>query len=106
MSDGIIAGFVSIGIITTSVYIGLRKRSVSKGVNAFIMTCTSLFGIISGGISTLVLNKIYTWTTTGPAIATGIVAGLLGGLILGLFINRMFALLINFTDKKFGITAK
>lgn len=99
----VLAGFISLGIITTSVYIGLRKRSVSKGANAFIMICTSLFGIISGGISTWALNTVYSWTSAGPAIATGVVAGLLGGLILGLFITRILTILINFTDKKLNI---
>lgn len=78
-----IFGLVSFGIVSASVIVGINRRSVEKGFKTFLILSLTIGGLLVGGTSFWILNKIVHWWTDIFAIFIGSVTGLLTGLGLG-----------------------
>ncbi len=90
-------GLVLLGVVSTSLLIGLKERSVAKGFQVFVILSTTLGGIAAGGLGIFVLNSVLHWWSPTPALVYGMAGGLIAGLLLGYglahLIHRVLAML-------------
>lgn len=92
-------GMLSIGVLSTSVFIGLYRRSLASGFKSFLML---LFGfscaVIGGGGMFLVDATIGLPGSSALVISLGAGSGLLGGLILAqasyILSKKIFAIIV------------
>ncbi len=79
-----IFGFILVGALSTSVILGINKKSFTTGFKTFVTVfSTFAFGIIGIG-SFWFLNKLLHWWSETKAITIGLTIGLISGLITGL----------------------
>lgn len=80
----IIFGLTSFGILSASVLIGLNKKSFALGFKTFLVSTSTIGGLLLCGFGFWILNKVLHWWTSQIAITIGVVLGLLTGLTFGL----------------------
>jgi hypothetical protein len=80
----ILFGLVSFGILSTSIIVGLNKKSFAKGFKTFIVLASTFGGLFFCGVGFWLINKIFLWWTTQTAIITGTASGLIAGFTFGL----------------------
>lgn len=102
-----IFGFVLVGAISTSVIVGINKKSFTSGFKTFVTVfSTFAFGIIGIG-SFWFLNKLLHWWNETKAITIGLSIGLISGLITGLIlafvIKKMSTFLKAKLERKRGV---
>ncbi len=79
--------FTTLGILSASVFAGIRQRSLLSGFKVFLFSITSIGGILSGiSIMSFVRAVLHLKMPLNMAISSGAVGGLTGGLILGYLI--------------------
>ncbi len=78
-----VAVLVSAGVLSTSVIVGLNKRSFTKGFKTFIYLFPSSFGLLIGALGLALLNMVMHWFSPGAATLIGATAGLTAGLFIG-----------------------
>jgi hypothetical protein len=95
--------FVTMGIISASVIVGLYKKSFESGFKSFIMILSAVTGVILGAGAFWAINKIF---RLGISDVTTIIAGSLGGLIAGFIISyaslKLIRVLISIFKRKMG----
>ncbi len=79
----IIFGFVSFGVLSASVIVGLNKKSFAKGFKTFVILFSTGSSVIIGTIVMWLLGKIMHWWGIKTAIMLGISTGIAGGLAFG-----------------------
>lgn len=99
----ILLGFISLGIVSTSVLVGLWKRSFTKGFKVFILLFSCFGGIVTGGFTFGAFNLILHWTKTSVAILCGSATGAVCGLIFGYFAFYIIRKLIVFLMQKLDV---
>ena len=102
-----IFGFILVGALSTSVIVGINKKSFTSGFKAFVTVfSTFAFGLIGIG-SFWILNKLLHWWSETKAIIIGLSIGLLSGLIAGFLlaylINKLSTFLKSKLERKSGI---
>lgn len=91
-----IAGFlIAVGILSSSVLIGLYKKSWLAGFKTFLFLLLSVTGGISGAITAWGLGKIFHFSLSEKSAA---LIGALGGTAAGLLLTAVILLII----KKLG----
>ena len=80
---------VSLGVISTSVYVGLYQRSFQKGFKVLILLTTTLSAMAVGMVGLVVLNQIQHWFSLATALGIGAVSGMVAGVLLGLLIHAV-----------------
>src|SRR5262249_37245319 len=80
----IVAGMISLGILSASVMVGLYKRSLATGVKAFIVLCSLVGGTIMGGTIFWLVNNARHWFSNQTAVMLGAATGMITGLACGL----------------------
>jgi hypothetical protein len=80
----IIFGLISFGTLSASVLIGLNKKSFALGFKTFLVSTSTIGGLLLGGFGFWILNKILHWWTTQTALTIGTALGLLAGVTFGL----------------------
>ncbi len=98
-----IFGLVSFGVLSTSLIVGLNKKSFAKGFKTFIVLSSTVGGLLICGTGFWLFNKIVHWWTTQTAIFTGATCGLLAGLIFGLLANYILQRLTNYFKTKLNL---
>lgn len=83
---GFVAILVSVGVLSTSVIVGLNKRSFTKGFKTFIYLLPSSFGLLLGSLGLALLNMVTHWFSTGVATLIGAASGLTAGLCIGILL--------------------
>ena len=83
----ILFGLIAAGILSTSILVGLHNKSFEKGFTTFLISVTTLGGLLIGSIGFWGLNKIMHWFTTQTALIIGSSGGLLTGLLLGILLS-------------------
>ncbi len=79
------------GVLSTSIIVGLYKRSFAAGFRTFLLIICGAGGIIAGAGGFLLINHFFHLHVTRTTAAwSGAAGGLLGGLLLGL---SMFAVI-------------
>jgi hypothetical protein len=81
----VLFALVSAGILSISTFVGLNKRSFSKGFKMFLLLSSTTGGIVMGGVIFWLLNQIFQWATTATAVMSGVAVGFITGLIFGFF---------------------
>lgn len=80
----IIFGLISFGILSASVLIGINRKSFALGFKTFLVSTSTIFGLLLCGLGFWILNQILHWWTTQTALTIGAALGLLAGLAFGL----------------------
>jgi hypothetical protein len=92
----ILFAFISFGIVSVSLMIGIAKKSVQKGFESLVLIGSSLLGM-GLGILTLIFTNNLLQLGFYMAIGIGALIGLIGGFLLGLvsisIIQRLAGLL-------------
>lgn len=91
-----IVAFTTLGIISTSVYVGLYKKSFSKGALAFFLLVGALAGVFTGVGGFLFITILFDLSYTLPVI---LVSGSIGGLIAGILFGFLFFKILKLTAK-------
>jgi hypothetical protein len=95
-----IFGFILVGALSTSVIVGIHKRSITSGFKTFVTVFTTFtFGIIGIG-SFWFLNKLLHWWSETKAITIGLSTGLLSGLITGFLLAFLIKKVSTFLKAK------
>jgi hypothetical protein len=81
----ILFGLIGAGILSTSVLVGLNKKSFTKGFKTFLLSTSSMGGLLLGVIGFFILNKITHWWSLKIALFAGSLTGILAGLLFGFF---------------------
>ena len=102
----IIFGLVSFGILSTSIIVGLNKKSFAKGFKTFIVLASTIGGLLFFGVGFWLLNKIVHWWTTQTAIITGATSGLIAGFAFGLLAYYILQRLTTYFKQKLNLTTE
>jgi hypothetical protein len=102
----IIFGLVSFGILSTSIIVGLNKKSFAKGFKIFIVMASTIGGLLFCGVGFWLLNKIVHWWTTQTAIITGATSGLIAGFAFGLLAYYILQRLTTYFKQKLNLTTE
>lgn len=95
-----IFGFILVGAISTSILVGINKKSFTSGFKTFVTVfSTFAFGIIGIG-SFWFLNKLLHWWSETKAITIGLSLGLISGLVTGLILAFVIKKLSTFLKAK------
>jgi hypothetical protein len=95
-----IFGFILVGALSTSIIVGINKKSFTKGFKTFVTVfSTFAFGLIGIG-SFWFLNKWLNWWSETKAITIGLSIGLISGLITGLIIAFIIKKMSTFIKAK------
>lgn len=78
-----VSALISVGALSTSVIVGLNKRSFTKGFKTFIYLLPSGLGVLIGALGLVLLNMVMHWFSAGVATLIGAGAGLTAGLFIG-----------------------
>ena len=82
----VLFGLVSFGIISTSIIIGLYKKSFAKGCKSFVVLAATIGSLVCCTAGCWVFNDFVHWWTTEYALLIGAVCGLFAGCAVGLFV--------------------
>jgi hypothetical protein len=96
----IVFGLVSAGILSTSIIVGLNKKSFTKGFKTFILIVSTITGLLVGCFSFVVIHKINHWWTIKESIISGAISGLLGGFVFGLLLFYILRRLTTYFRQK------
>jgi hypothetical protein len=99
----IIFAFVSFGILSTSIIVGLNKKSFAKGFKTFIVLASSIGSLLFCSAGFWLVNKITHWWTIKTAIITGASFGLLSGFAFGLLAFYILQKLTNYFKQKLNL---
>jgi len=99
----IIFGLVSFGILSTSIIVGLNKKSFAKGFKTFIILASTIGGLLFCGVGFWFLNIIVHWWTTQTAIITGATFGLIAGFAFGLSAYYILQRLTTYFKQKLNL---
>jgi len=92
----------SAGILSTSILIGIYRRSIAAGFRAFLIILCGIGGILIGTPGFWLVNRIFDLPLTNLTSAViGAAGGLIGGIILGIIIFKPIRLLSTFLYQKF-----
>jgi hypothetical protein len=94
----ILFGLILAGILSASILVGLNKKSFKKGFKTFLVSITTIGGLIIGIIGFWMLNEIYHWWNIQTTLLIGSISGLLSGLVFGFFsyyVIQKFTTLLN-----------
>jgi hypothetical protein len=84
----VLAGFITVGIISASVMTAVLKRSVSSGFRALFLQIGGVLGLITGAVGAM----LFIWLAKIPSDSPqpwiiGLIAGLLWGVLSALLFN-------------------
>ncbi len=96
----ILFALVTMGILSTSIIIGIHKKSFAKGFNAFVVLSSAVggIGLVSAGF--WLLNKLFASVSAEVALMSGAALGLLAGVVFGFFACFLIQRLTTFFKQK------
>jgi hypothetical protein len=100
----IIFGGITIGAISTSVLIGIHKKSFTAAFRSFLIVFSTFTLTIIGMGSFWFFNRIVHWWSNTKAILFGLAAGLLSGFITGILLAFLIKKLSTFLKNKLVTT--
>jgi hypothetical protein len=109
---GIVVGFVAcciaavlfaVGILSSSVVVGLLTRRPAAGFRAFVLQCAILGGIPSGILCAWLAHSILSAAGPGWLISLyGALGGAVAGIVIALSLDFVFRRLHRWASAKFG----
>lgn len=95
------AGLFIFGIVSTSIIVGLYKRSAFAGIKSFLLLLFGLTCPFAGWILFSFFNKLLPLNfSSQQASFIGLASGLVGGLLLALITGRLLENLLRFVSKR------
>jgi hypothetical protein len=91
----IFSGLVMAGIVSTSLVVGLYKKSFQKGFKLLIVLTSMFLSSIATTVVFVIVNKIMHWFIVEVAIVGGLILGALSGLVCGLVFFRLLKLAVD-----------
>ncbi len=79
----------SLGLISTSAFIGLYQRSFQTGFKALVLLTTTISATIVGMLGFLAVNHFQHWFTAITALGIGSVSGFVAGALLGFLVHAV-----------------
>jgi len=95
--------FISAGIISSSVLVGMHQRSISEGFKFLIISIFTGLGCIGIGGIFLILNQFFHWFSFSHSIVIGLFAGGMSGYSLGNTVYYLLKFLSEFLLNKLNI---
>ncbi|HVG13088.1 MAG TPA: hypothetical protein VM843_08790 [Flavisolibacter sp.] len=81
---------VSAGILSTSVLVGLKKKSVTKGFRTLLYVSSAVGGVAVASAGLYLINRFYDLQLAAPtALVIGALSGGAGGILLGYLLQLM-----------------
>ena len=99
----IIFKFISAGIISAAMVIGLNRKAFAKRFKKILFLTTTISGIVIGTIGFVIVNLITRWWTVQIALLTGSISGLFAGFIFGLIVYKIIVKFKKYIKAKFNI---
>lgn len=90
------------GVISTSVIVGLRKKSFSKGFSTFIILSSAVFGIGTSALIGSIRNHFFEHLDSFQNLDSYIAIGAITGLTLGFTIMKLFKKTFEFLKRKYN----
>lgn len=102
-----IFGLVTAGIISSSILVGLYKRSVAAAFKSLLLITCGIGGAVTGIFGLWAANRLFhIWHLSTSNIAwIGVAGGLAGGIVLALSILGLIRLFLAFATKKLSLRA-
>ena len=92
--------FASVGVLSTSIIVGLHKKSFEKGFKVFIISSSTLAGTLLFTVVFWAINHLMHWFKTKTALFMGAGFGLVSGFILGVLVFYVLKKLSNYLKGK------
>lgn len=99
----IVFGLIAFGVLSTSVAIGLYKRSFANGFKTFVVLSSSIGGMVICAVGLGVMNAVWLWWTLQTAIMAGAVIGAMSGVGFGYLAFYMLRYLGTLFMNKLGL---
>ena len=76
-------GLLALGVLSTSVAVGLYKRSIASGFKTLVISTSTVGGSIIGALGIFILFKITHWGNVPFSTLAGAIGGSIAGLCFG-----------------------
>jgi hypothetical protein len=85
----LIAGtLLSLGVISSSIFIGVRSRRALFGIRAFLLQCGVFAGIPAGAVCAWLAQSFFeTYGSGWPVLVYGAIGGAVSGVVIALFLD-------------------
>lgn len=98
----LVFALVSAGILSTSLLVGLYKRSFSAGFKTFLVFSCAIAGSTFGALAIALINHFFHFHWNHPTtVLIGAGSGLAGGILLGLVVFSMIRLFVHYCRNRF-----
>lgn len=102
----VLFGLVTLGVLSTSIIVGINKKSFSKGFKTFIILLSTICGSLICGLIFFGINEYFLWWTRMNSILIGLTSGLFGGLLFGMSAYYIMRYLTNYFKQKLNLKSK
>jgi hypothetical protein len=99
----VIFALVSFGVLSTSIIVGLYKKSFTKGFRIFLILASAIAGAFAGIFSFLIIHLTAHLWTIGSSIISGTISGILGGTAFGLLVFYLIGKLVPYIKQKLNL---
>jgi hypothetical protein len=96
-------GIIAVGLISSSVLVGLYNKSFLKGFRIFIIGSSTIGCLILGTACFIIYNKIVHYWTLQTSIFVGALSGSIAGFLLGIILFYVTQKLIRFFYSKLKV---
>lgn len=104
---GIVVLCIAAGVISTSVFIGWYKRSLTSGFKSFIIIVASLIGIVSGILGLGLISYLFKLEFDRSTISiAGSICGLITGALLGLVVFKVLRISFRYLKNRLQLAIK
>ena len=99
-------GLVTFGVLSTSIIVGINKKSFSKGFKTFIILFSTICGSLICGMLFFSINEYYHWWSRMNSTIIGLSSGLFAGLLFGISTYYIIRYFTNYFKKKLNLESK
>lgn len=100
----IIFGLVTFSILSTSIIVGIHKKSFAKGFKVFIVLISTIGGLLFCSLGFWLLNNLVHWWPIQTSIITGAAIGLIAGYLMGLLAYNILLRMTTYFKQKIELT--
>ena len=100
----VLFALVSAGVLSTSILVGMHRRSAAAGFRTLLVIVCGLAGLFTGAVGLWLVGNIFTlnWKAQ-TALLTGALGGLVGGMVLGLVLFFIFNSFFRYCKRRLAL---